>query len=536
MFKKTLLAVAVASLASTSAFAMDLSVTENGVKAFDANVVAAQTKQDVLDKTTLQAVVDIRFDNSGTEKELKNAGELIIRLTGDAQFNPEKISALLSTSTFTVPGAPTLDEAEFTSAIRVATAGTAADLNDTIVNDAIDVTPLLSTGAELAKVFKLDFANNVASIRYELDSNNQRLSIKLADEVTTDQHIRVNFDFDRPVLGQAFKLISGSTSQVRMSIGALQNQSFTADPKSTPVLFKTENLFKLTQENLDGEDATALVSETYTQWETKDAQNHGVFRDVKFFNNTTKQNIQHQHIKLSLVGDFAGIATKDGKLVDDSGAVTPWTVANGVASVTYSSITAGNSNFSGNENEKSYSGETLELPKFIIDAENEKGLEAQSFALKVEVTDNATFNPYVQQIGNAFVVVRDGMKFDTVTTGTSAQNVIYIRDVSKTLPAEGGKIFVTITEYDAHELENGGKGTDLITRAILPTRLPSNGAVTLTPAGIAEALGVATTPARQARFFFEIETNQGEAAVKKQTSEGVDIQTGRKQDVTDFTL
>ncbi|WP_332400705.1 hypothetical protein [Vibrio metschnikovii] len=523
MFKKTLLAVAVASLASTSAFAMDLTVTKDGAAAFSTNVIAVQTKQEVLDKTTLEGVIDVRFDNSGVEKELKDAGELILRLTGDAQFNPEKVAALLS-----VQGAADIATADFTSALQAVVGADSA---------AIDDVNLSNLGEELEKIFKIDFANNVASIRYSLDSNNQRLSIKLADTVDPANLLRVRFDFTKPVLGQAFRLTSGTTSQVRMTVGALQNQSFTADPQPTPVLFKTDNLFKVTQTNLvDGKDATALVSETYTKWATTDAQNHGVFRGVTFFNNSTKQNIQHQHVKLSLVGDFTGIATKNGKLVDDAGAETKWSVANGTASVTYSSLTAANDNFPGTDNDPAYAGVALDLPKFIIDENNDKGLEAQSFALKVEVIDNATFNPYAQQIGNAFVVVRDGMKFDTVTTGTTAQNVIYIRDVSKTLPAEGGKIFVTITEYDAHELENGGKGTDLITRAVLPTRLPSNGAVTLTPAGIAEALGVATTPARQARFFFEIETNQGEAAVKKQTSEGVDIQTGRKQDVTDFTL
>ncbi|HDY7807257.1 TPA: hypothetical protein RQK32_002132 [Vibrio vulnificus] len=515
MLKKTLLAVAVASIASTSAFAMDLTTTKDGAVAFETNVLASQTKQDVLDKTTLEGVVDVLFDQTGVEKELKDAGEIILRLTGEAQFNPEKIAALLSVASATV------DASAFPAGLSGITGADAA---------AVAPANLVSTGAVLKTIFKIDNDTVNSTIRYSLDSNNQRLSLKLADTVSPDNLIRVRFDFNDAVLGQAFKLISGSTSTVKMSVGALQNASYTADPQNTPVLFKTDNLFKIEQAAANGADATALVSTTYTQWDTADANEYGVLRAVTLTNNTTKQNIQHKHVKVSLAGDFAGVSQKNGKLVDENGLETAWAVANGKATVTYSTLTSENDNFAG----ESQTG--LLLPKLIIDAQNQENIPAQQFALTVETIDNATFVPYSQNIGNAFIVVRDGMKFDTVTTGTSSSNVIYIRDVSKTLPAEGGKIFVTITEYDAHDLETGGKGTDLVTRAVLPTRLPSNGAVTLTPAGIAAALGVESTPARQARFFFEVETNQGEAAVKKQTAEGVDIQTGRSQTVTDFTL
>ncbi|HAS8442808.1 TPA: S-layer protein [Vibrio vulnificus] len=518
MLKKTLLALAVAAVAS-SASAMTLEVTKDGVLAneFVTNVLASQTKQDVLDKTTLEGVVDVIFKQDGTEPELKNAGEIILKLAGDAQFNAEKVAALLS-----IPAAD-LANTDFVEGIYSIAGADAA---------AIAVGNLVTTGPELAKVFKIDNDGVTSTVRYSLDSGNQRLSLKLADNVETavTELVRVRFDFTDAVLGQAFKLTSGSTSQVRMSVGALQNASYTADPQNTPVLFRTENLFKVVQDALqNGKDKTALVSTTYTQW--NDVANGGL-RSVEFTNNTTKQNIQYKHLKISLAGDFTGIATKDGKLAAQDGSATVWSVSNGVASALYSDITG--------QQDANFDGATedlpLELPSLFIADNNAESIPAQGFELTVETIDNATFVPYKQTIGNAFVVVRDGMKFDTVTTGTSSSNVIYIRDVSKTLPAEGGKIFVTITEYDAHDLETGGKGTDLVTRAVLPTRLPSNGAVTLTPAGIAAALGVESTPARQARFFFEVETNQGEAAVKKQTAEGVDIQTGRSQTVTDFTL
>jgi len=520
MLKKTLLALAVASVA-TSASAMTIDVDKNvGGDAFAVNVLATQTKQSVLDKTSLEAVLTADFDNSGAQPELKNAGEIIFVLEGDAQFNSTQVADFLTSVTDTT----TADDTPFPGLTLALGAGAASN-----------------TAGELKKVLKLVEDGTNTTVSYTLDEGNKRLSLRLADTIdataATEASVKLAIDFFDTQMKQGFKLLSGTTSQVKMSVGALENASYTADPQKTPVLFKTDNLFKVEQAPLTmAQDATALVSTTYTQWSTLDADNYGVLRAVKFFNNTTKQNIQHKHIKVSLVGDFTGVSQKNGKLVDEAGAETAWAVADGKATVTYSTLTSENDNFAGNDNAPGYTGEALELPKLIIDEANEASIPAQQFALQVETIDNATFVPYVQNIGNAFVVVRDGMKFDTVTTGTSSANVIYIRDVSKTLPEEGGKIFVTITEYDAHELENGGKGTDLITRAVLPTRLPSNGAVTLTPAGIAEALGVESTPSRQARFFFEVETNQGEAAVKKQTADGVDIQTGRSQNVTDFTL
>lgn len=518
MLKKTLLALAVASIA-TSASAMTVVVKKDtGGADFAVNVLATQTKQSVLDKTSLEAVITATFDNSGVQPELKNAGEIIFVLEGDAQFNSTQVADFLTSVTAAVPA----DTAFPGITLKL---GAAAAAN---------------TAAELGKVLKLVDDGTNTAISYTLDEGNKRLSLRLADDIAADAEaeasVQLAVDFFDTQMKQGFKLISGTTSQVKMSVGALENASYTADPIKTPVLFKTDNLFKVEQTALaNGKDATALVSTTYTQWSTTDADNYGIIRNVSFFNNTTKQNIQHKHIKLSLVGDFSGIATKNGKLVDEAGVETPWAVADGKAVVTYSALTSENDNFAGNDNAPAYVGEVLDLPKFIIDEANTASIPAQKFALQVETIDNATFVPYSQNIGDAFVVVRDGMKFDTVTTGTSSSNVIYIRDVSKTLPADGGKIFVTITEYDAHDLENGGKGTDLVTRAELPVRLPSNGAVTLTPAGIAAALGVESTPARQARFYFEVETNEGEAAVKKQTAEGVDIQTGSIATV-DFTL
>ncbi|WP_332399052.1 hypothetical protein [Vibrio metschnikovii] len=533
MFKKTLIAAAVSTIIASPAMALTLKVTTSADAVFDANTLAVQTKQEVLDRTSLDAKVIATFNNTvpGTDNdELKGGGEILLNLTGQGEFNTDKVADLLSTTTASFVG-----------------------LSVTVANDAAGtLSQTFTTVTELEKLFKIDTANGVSTIRSTLDQGNKRLSLRLNDVLTgtfdisvaqdgselipaSDAYVTVTFNFNEDPMKQGFKLVSGSKSTVAMTVGALQNASYTANPETTPVLFKTEDLFTLKQTalNAGAVDATALVSQTYTQW---DQGTSASIRDVKLWNASTLQNIQTGELKLSLTGDFSGISKTNNFLADAAGAATKWSVANGVASVTYSALT-NDVTIPGTLNAPGYNGYSLDLPDFVIAVDNAESLEAQKFELKAEITPGSfTYVPYEYKIGDAFVVVRDGMKFDTVTTGTTAQNVIYIRDVSKTLPAEGGKIFVTITEYDAHDLELNGKGTDLVTRAVLPTRLPSNGAVTLTPAGIAEALGVATTPARQARFFFEIETNQGEAAVKKQTSEGVDIQTGGKGAPVDFTL
>ncbi|HGY5272693.1 TPA: S-layer protein, partial [Aeromonas salmonicida subsp. salmonicida] len=72
----------------------------------------------------------------------------------------------------------------------------------------------------------------------------------------------------------------------------------------------------------------------------------------------------------------------------------------------------------------------------------------------------------------------------------------------------------------------------------LSVTLPSGGAVTLKPADVAADVGASITAGRQARFLFEVETNQGEVAVKKSNAEGVDIQNGTRgtAPLVDFTL
>ncbi|HDY7706220.1 TPA: hypothetical protein RQK09_001694 [Vibrio vulnificus] len=520
MLKKTLLAAAVA-LASTSAFAApewNLDINTNTAAAFSTNVLASQTKQPVLDKTSLDAIVTLKFNNSDSaDLALEDAGEIVLTLQGDAEFNADKVAALLSATG--AAAAPTA----FNGGLLVAGNATSTGLDGATYSKDV---------AEVAKIFKVDTSGNTVSIRHNLDNGNKRLSIKLADDVASAvgalDYLGVKFDFYDAVVRQAFKLTSGSVASVSLEFGALKDATYSAEPKAKSV-FKLEDMFTLKQAALAtgvSADKTALVSTTYTQWNNP---TQGDIRQVEFRNNTTNQQIYTSDIKVSLVGDFSAVAQKNGALLNASGvAQTGWSLANGVVSAMADDVA--------NAALTNLTYVDLNLPQLFVAADNNVNIEAQEFKLMVQHTGNATYNPYSQEIGKAFIVVRDGLKFDTVTTGTSSSNVIYIRDVSKTLPADGGKIFVTITEYDAHDLENGGKGTDIITRAELPTRLPSNGAVTLTPAGIAAALGVETTPARQARFFFEVETNQGEAAVKKQTAEGVDIQTGEKDAPVDFTL
>jgi hypothetical protein len=530
MLKKTLVALAVTGLVSTSVSAMTLDTNKNiAGDDFETNTLASQTKQDVLDKTTLDAVIDVTFAQTQTDDEddeLQDAGELILSLSGDAHFNPDKIAALLTATNQDTTGAAT-----FSGGLGVAAA---ADPSET-------TTPASSLYSDISTIFKVDVSgapsNATLAIRYSLDNDNQRLSIKLADTVPHADSVRVRLNFTNAVLGQAFKLTSGSSATVKMSIGALENASYTADPVSTPVLFKMDDLFSIKQAELTTTaDATALVSDSYAQWSTTDVNNYGNLRRVDITNNTTNQNIQHKYLNLTLTGDFTGVQLNGTKIADDSGAATAWTVntAKTEATATYSTI-SGDSNglIPGSDGETDVQ---LEMPQLIIDSANTTALEAQSFTLSVAGVDNPTFDPYTQSIANAFVVTRDGLKFDTVTTGTTSSNIIYIRDTSKSLPADGGKIFVTITEFDAHGNDANANGTDLVTRKALSFNLPSNGAVTLTPAGVAADLGVEINPARQARFYFEVETNQGEAAVKKATSGGVDIQTGSKTDGIDFTL
>lgn len=539
MLKKSLLAIAVSAVVAGPAMAVTVSVQDskgNIGNNFRANTLAVQTKQSVLDRTTLDAKVSATFNNTVADAndELKGGGEIVYALNGEAQFNLEKVADLLSSNTGSFPG------------ITVTVASDVAGRQNAS----------LSSVAQLGELFQIDTTGGgTSTVRYILDQGNKRLSLRLKETINStvdlaevpadgdkpaipaqtinlsDAYITVSVDFNAEPMKQGFKLTSGSRSTVSMSVGALQNASFTGNPVATPVLFKTDDLFTLKQVELtDKQDKTALVAHTYKKW---NGANKAGLRAVTLHNNSTLQNIQTGELRLSLMGDFSGIT-----LLDDADKAVKWSQSEGLATVIYNQLTT-DVTIPGNQNAgDAYTGYPLVLPNFVVAENNDKPLEAQNFKLKAEITANSfTYEPYAHEIGNVFVIVRDGMKFDTVTTGTSAQNVIYIRDVSKVLPTEGGKIFVTITEYDKHELENGGKGTELVTRAVLPTRLPSNGAVTLTPAGIADALGVASTPGRQARFFFEVETNQGEAAVKKQTSEGVDIQTGAQGTVpVDFTL
>ena len=386
MLKKTLLAVAVSTIAAAPAMALELDVTTSAGAAFTANTLATQTKQEVLDKTSLDAKVLATFDNTvaAANDELKAGGEIIYVLTGEGQFNPEKIADLL-----------TVSGDETTAVFK----GLSVNLSDG--TDDADFT----TVEDLKNIFKIDTTGTGAAashaIRYELDQNNQRLSIRINDDLSTDMEINavgpvnvkpedatiaLSVDFKQDPMKQGFKLISGSKSSVSMTVGALQNASYTANPEQTPVLFKTEDLFTLKQDVLTGDaDATALVSETYTQW------NRGAtaaLRPVKLYNNSTLQNIQTGELKLSLTGDFSGIAQKDGKLADSAGVATNWAVSNGVASVIYSKETV-DITIPGTLNDVNYAGYALTLPAFNIAADNAESIEAQKFELKAEIVDGS---------------------------------------------------------------------------------------------------------------------------------------------------
>lgn len=146
---------------------------------------------------------------------------------------------------------------------------------------------------------------------------------------------------------------------------------------------------------------------------------------------------------------------------------------------------------------------------------NTVGIEAQRLTLKaVQDGTSATFDTFEDTLADLFIITRDGMKFDTITTGTTSANTIHIRDISETLPATGGKIYVTIVQYGEHGVNGKADGEVLVKRAVLNTTLPS-GAVSLKPSEVAAEVGAQIVAGRQARFVFEVETNRGEVAVEE---------------------
>lgn len=439
--------------------------------------------------------------------DLKNNGFIVLEIQGEGQFNDAEIRQWLSNGFWRRPFTGLLvnpnDHGNFA--------------NSGEVNDVRKFFKIISDGTQL-------------TIVHTIDSNGKRLRLALASDVEeTINFADAEVELKLNLANQAFKLTSGSQGTVALTAGALWNASYTADPVATKPLFKLGKLFQLSLTNAG--KATALVSEGFLKLNIGDANISAT--DFAITNVTTNQTIQRDKVNLTLTGDVSAFKKDaNGNLVNKAGASIGWKAAADGQSAT---AVLGAGNMAGGVQNALAAFGTL-----YVAADNTVPVPAVNFNVKAEIQGDsqATYNYFKDELADLFILTRDGMKFDTITTGTTSANLIHIRDVSNILPTEGGKIFVTITEYADHAANGRGEGTVLVTRKALSVTLPSGGAVTLKPADVAADVGASITAGRQARFLFEVETNQGEVAVKKSNAEGVDIQNGTRgtAPLVDFTL
>ncbi|MFO6423841.1 hypothetical protein [Motilimonas sp. KMU-193] len=503
MFQKKLIAAAIlATVTAAPAMAVDL----NGGLGNTVTDIASVTKDEVLALSTYQDVITMTLEAG---EDLDAAGVIIVEIKGPAEFNPADVKNFL-------------------------TAG-ATDYNIAVSNAGQGVGPAVSSLiADVEKVFQTDTDGPTTWLRHELDLNNKRLRIYAANAATTADSFQFNFAAGN----QLFKVDPGFSSDVKLAFGALLNASYTADPKQSDPIFSPVPLFSLGYDAIcdadeDGETALALVSSGFKELQaaapnvTINSVTQGC---IQITNNTTNQVIQAPQIELAIEGDFTATAPLAGGWTLNQEGTVATAVLDGSGYANVGTIEG---------------GDTEAVNTFVLPFTGDDAIQAGSYKLTASVIDSsATYNLFERSILDIITIERDGMKFDTITTGTTSSNQIYIRDVSKVLPPEGGKIFVTITEYAQHGVNGAGEGTDLVVRKALTTTLPSGGAVTLDPRLVQEDLGVTVTEGRQARFLFEVETNQGEVAIKKQVSGvGVDIQNGTRGvetqkdgNLVDFTL
>ena len=498
MFKKTLIAAAIVVGSAAPAFA-DVVISPND-NTFVTTSLASVTKQPVLDFSTAQQNLTLNFSEQG---DLKNNGFIVLEIQGEGQFNDAEIRQWLSNGALIAPFTGLL-----VSPDGVANSGAVVDVQ---------------------KFFKTTSDGTQLTIDHTIDNNGKRLRFALASDVQTTAIADAEVELKLNLANQAFKLTSGSQGTVALTAGALLNASYTADPVATKPLFKLGKLFQLSLTNAG--KATALVSEGFLKLDIADADISAT--DFAITNVTTNQTIQRDKVNLTLTGDVSAFKKDaNGNLVNKAGVSIGWKAAADGQSAT---AVLGAGNMAGGVQDA-----LAAFGKLYVAADNTVPVPAVNFNVKAEIQGDsqATYNYFKDELADLFILTRDGMKFDTITTGTTSANLIHIRDVSNILPTEGGKIFVTITEYADHAANGRGEGTVLVTRKALSVTLPSGGAVTLKPADVAADVGASITAGRQARFLFEVETNQGEVAVKKSNGEGVDIQNGTRgtAPLVDFTL
>lgn len=570
MLKKTLVAAAVTMGLSAGAFA---DVHLDNKVGFEKTVIAKETKQSALDFSTAVEDLELTFDNpvaSGSiERELRDNGFLYIGIKDSkgAEFNLKQINSWLTTE----------DGGQTLPALEVDIDG------DTDYNSGSNLITALE------QVFKFeDLGNGEKRAVYELDGDTLRLELASNVEALANANTKVHVKTSNAT--NIFKLFedrNGGADKVVLTVGAQHNGSFTADPLDTPIVFdQTKTLFGA--DLVTQGQATALVNTYFENYKLGlqqtgaigDSQNADISGVFSFTNNTSNQNIQKEQVRFTLSGDFSGFdVDASNELLDSTGAKTGWIVnADGNKAARYlgdAGITRGkevetltatlfNYDDPAIGDEGMYALKSpISSGSYTVTAEIAQfNRDGDLFKPVSEIAETASFYPVQDVVEKVIKVERDGMKFDTITTGSTSSNKIFIRDLSNRLGEKGGKILVTIYEYEAMaantqadatgevDVDNNNGIKTLVHRKVLekdgqPFTLPTGGAVTLTPAGVAEMAGVAVAPGRQARFVFEVQTNIGEVAVRKKDDAGTDIQNGTRNvnrdngdngTIVDFTL
>ncbi|MDP5292531.1 S-layer protein [Oceanimonas sp. CHS3-5] len=581
MFKKTLIAAAVSMVATAPAFADVDIVNENS---WQITKIANVSKQSALDFSTAVEDVELRFDNGTVpaDRELRNNGFLVIEINQEsgATFNAPEVRQWLTTD---APNAASLD--------GLAVSTDLGGSESVVTSNAL---------AELERFFQTTLDNGYTTIVHNLDKDGRRLRIALKNDVETAVFSDARVDINLSEGNNIFRLIEAYNTEVEdvlLTVGAQQNGSYTHDILETPVVFdQSAELYSLTRTKQG--QATALVDtffENYKLGLNNAASNHDGYDSIRpsyegentdivgrfvIANETSNQNIQKGQVRLTMTGDFSGFQRNDQNfLLKADGTATEWKITSAgtarrlvdtvgtlqsptqpsqvIESILYNFTPNDGTGTTGSTSGDN-TGNNNDIRPGYGDVQNNGAINGGSYnitadigqfnreTLEAEANQTDSYYPFDANLVDIIIVDRDGMKFDTITTGSSSANKIFIRDVSNRLGTSGGKILVTLVEYDKHGAHQGGKGTVRADRQLLKNvTLPSGGAVTLTPASVAADLGIQIAPGHQARFIFEVQTNQGEVAIKKSNSEGVDVKNGTRNvnqrdgdngNLVDFTL